>query len=150
MDDQWCIGDRLIAAPVVAGQTRRPIALPSGRWHDFYTGEEVTGGGTLEVEVPLERVPLYVRADSLLPLAGPALHADDPAARRLTVRVYGTGANGIDLIEDDGVSYDYETGGLNRLWIRWDATAGRGTAERQGTARVPEYEVVGWERLGLA
>jgi alpha-D-xyloside xylohydrolase len=148
VDDQWGIGDRLLVAPVVAGQSRRPVALPAGIWYDFYTGAEVTGGGTVEVETPLERIPLYVRADSLLPLAGPALHAEDPVARQLTVRVYGTGANGIDLIEDDGASYDYESGSLNHLQLRWDAAAGHGRAERQGTARVPEYEVIRWERFG--
>lgn len=71
IEDAFLLGDGLLVAPVLdPGKTGRTLCLPSGRWYDFYSGQVHTGGQTIEIEAPLERVPLFVKAGSILALAG--------------------------------------------------------------------------------
>jgi alpha-D-xyloside xylohydrolase len=135
IDDQWLIGDRLLAAPVVAGVRRRDIYLPAGEWVDFWTGERHAGGRVISYDVPLRVAPLFVKSGSILPLAEVTLNTRDTLSRMLTVRVYGDGALPITLIEDDGESLD---GPHNRLEL------GPHRERRTGTADVPPYVVKDW------
>ncbi len=146
VDDQWLVGDRLLVAPVVANTgNRRTVYLPAGDWFDFWIGARMEGGRKHEIEVPLGQIPIYVKDGALLPLAEPGLHAADPAGLRLTVRVYGDGCLPLTLIEDDGVTYDFEKGAYNRLDLTWDPAAKTGAATRTGTtSSVPAYTVTTW------
>ncbi|MBW3625442.1 MAG: DUF5110 domain-containing protein, partial [Armatimonadetes bacterium] len=148
IDDQYLMGEFLLVAPVVAGQDARKVYLPEGEWVDFWTGETTQGRQWIEREVPLEVIPLWVKGGALLPLAEPTLHAGDPAARNLTVRVYGDGRLVSTLFEDDAQTYDYERGEFNLLRLTWDNATGEGKAEREGNTAVPAYVVQRWERVG--
>ncbi|MGD8624311.1 MAG: glycoside hydrolase family 31 protein, partial [Anaerolineae bacterium] len=65
LDDQFLFGDALLAAPVGhPGQRSRPVYLPGGEWYDFWSGERRSG--RIEAEAPLARLPLYVRAGTVL------------------------------------------------------------------------------------
>lgn len=69
IDDQYYFGDDMLVAPVMNSENRRDIYLPEGTWVDFFTSERLDGGRWLKgVEVPLERMPVYVRHGSVLPL----------------------------------------------------------------------------------
>ena len=72
IDDQWMYGDAVLVAPLFAGETARKVYLPgAGAWFDFWTGARYEGGRTYEVSADLERIPLFVRDGTLLPLAKP-------------------------------------------------------------------------------
>ncbi|MFJ6725977.1 TIM-barrel domain-containing protein [Streptomyces sp. NPDC091281] len=75
VDDAYLLGPDLLVAPVTeAGARHREVYLPEGaRWHDAWTGEELTGGALHRVAAPLERVPLYLRDGAKLPIAPEAL-----------------------------------------------------------------------------
>ncbi len=110
LDDQFLFGDLLLVAPVGhPGQRSRRVYLPGGRWYDFWTGEQVCG--EITADAPLERMPLYVRAGSVLPM-GPVLqHTGEwPAAvEALHLHIYpGEGESW--LYEDDGHSLAYRSG----------------------------------------
>jgi alpha-glucosidase len=108
LDDQFLFGDALLAAPVGhPGQRSRPVYLPGGPWYDFWSGERLSGG--VQADAPLERMPLYVRAGSVLPL-GPALqHTGQGPAGALQLHVYpGSGESW--LYEDDGHSLAFRSG----------------------------------------
>jgi alpha-D-xyloside xylohydrolase len=145
IDDAWLIGDRMLVAPVTAGKTTRDLYLPAGTWQDFDTGAVFAGGQTHTLNVPVDKVPVFVKAGSLLPLAQPTLHAGDPNALRLTVRVYGDGSLPCTLFEDDSDTFAYETGAFNTTEIAWDGT--RVTLTRTGSTECPGYTIAGWERL---
>jgi len=145
IDDEYLMGDRVLVAPVTAGSHRRDVYLPEGEWVDFWTGACHTGGAAITCEVPLEIVPMFVKAGSVLPLAVPSLHTDDPDSMLLDVRVYGDGGLPMTLYEDDGVTYDFERGIYNRLTLSWNPVAGQGVATRQGTAACPGYDVRRWQ-----
>lgn len=133
--DEWLLGDRLLAAPVLAqGATGRDVYLPAGRWYDFRTGAAVEGGGTRHADAPLDAIPAYVRAGTILPL-GPvvpstALAKDDS----LEVRVYPGADAAFTLYEDDGDTYAYERGASSRIPMRWDdATRTLTVGSRKGS-----------------
>jgi alpha-glucosidase len=118
--DQWLLGDRLLAAPVLTQATARDVYLPAGRWYDFQTGAAVEGGTTRRVDAPLDAIPAYVRAGTILPL-GPVIQSTSlPQDGALEIRVY-PGANAtFTLYEDDGDTYAYEKGAASRITFRWD------------------------------
>jgi alpha-glucosidase len=108
LDDQFLLGDALLAAPVGhPGQRSRRVYLPGGPWYDFWTGERLAG--EIEAEAPLERMPLYVRAGSVLPLAPVMQSTAEWPPDMLHLHVYrGEGESW--LYEDDGHSMAYRDG----------------------------------------
>ncbi|HET8656462.1 MAG TPA: glycoside hydrolase family 31 protein [Longimicrobiaceae bacterium] len=143
VDDEYMIGEALLAAPVTAGQTGRSVYLPEGEWFDFWSGRRYAGRRTVELTVPLEQTPLFARGGSLLPLAVPTLHTDDRKSGELTVRAYGRGDASLPLYEEDG-AHDPE---LTEVVLAWSGARGEGSLRRSGPAREPGYRVVGWERV---
>jgi alpha-D-xyloside xylohydrolase len=144
-DDQYLMGDRLLVAPVLAGVTARTLYLPAGPWVDFWTGERLAGGQRLVYAAPLERIPLFVRDHSLLPLATPTLHTADPASYALTVQVYGDGTDACTLFEDDGTTFAYTRGAYAWLTLAWAEGRGAMTRTGAGEGNVPRYTVATWE-----
>ena len=123
LEDEWLMGNRLLAAPVLAPGGARDVYLPSGGWYDFSTNAAVRGGRTLHLQVPLDMIPAYVRAGTILPL-GPVLQstglgAEDP----LEIRVYPGADAAFTLYEDDGNTYAYQKGAASRIPMRWDNQA---------------------------
>jgi alpha-D-xyloside xylohydrolase len=69
LDQQYMLGPHLLVAPVLNDEGRCHVYLPPGRWYDFWGGAPTDGPRYLDLTVPLERLPLYVRDDSILPFA---------------------------------------------------------------------------------
>ena len=93
--------------------------LPAGAsWYDFYSGRVSQGGRTITAAAPYDRIPLFVRAGSIIP-TGPAIqYALQEANPALTLEVY-TGANGTaSIYEDDGTSRQYLSGNFARIPLR--------------------------------
>ena len=68
LDRQYMLGPSLLVAPVLNEEGRCGLYLPPGRWYDFWTNKASVGPAALELEVPLERIPLFVREDLILPM----------------------------------------------------------------------------------
>ena len=123
--DQYMFGPALMPCPVtVAGATNRNVYLPSGTiWHDFWTGATNAGGQTISAAAAIDRLPIQVRAGSIIPY-GPAVQYAMQASDPIELRVY-RGADGkFTLYEDEGDNYDYEKGKYATIPISWDE-AGR-------------------------
>jgi alpha-glucosidase len=122
LDDQFLCGDAFLVAPVIEeGAVRRSVYLPAGAWYDFWTDEPFCGPARIEVEAPLERLPLFVRAGFVVPMApvvptGPVSAAGaamqyvgERPVDPLTLHVYpGDGAG--QLYEDDGHTWAFQNG----------------------------------------
>ncbi|HET9865231.1 MAG TPA: TIM-barrel domain-containing protein, partial [Steroidobacteraceae bacterium] len=124
--DEYLFGKAFLVAPVHEYQARsRPVYLPAGAsWYDFHTGRRVDGGQTVQAEAPLNRMPLYVRGGSIVPVGPEIQYSAQKPGGDITLLVF-TGADGsFDLYEDDGVSYGYEEGEFSRIPLRYDAARG--------------------------
>jgi len=122
--DQFMFGPDLMVSPVTKEHaSERTVYLPAkADWYDFWTGERTTGGSEAHRAAPIERIPLEVRAGSILPL-GPAIEYAGEAADPIELRIY-PGANGnFNLYEDEGDSYRYEHGAHAIIAMRWDDAA---------------------------
>ena len=122
--DQWLLGPALMPCPVTEYKARsRSVYFPAGGWYDFYSGAFREGSCRLEVEAPYERIPLFVRAGSILPI-GPALQwSDEKPADKLLLVVYAGADARFTLYEDDGLTYAYEKGAYATIPISWDDAA---------------------------
>ena len=89
MSDEYMFGPAFLVAPVTEqGATTRQVYLPAGTdWYNFWTGERLTGGQTIEAEAPIDTIPLFVRAGSIIPLGSPveSTHEVQPIEK---IRVY--------------------------------------------------------------
>jgi alpha-D-xyloside xylohydrolase len=123
---QYMFGPAFLVSPVCEfGARSRDVYLPAGSdWYDFYTGERRVGGQTIQADAPLSRMPLFVRAGSIVP-TGPAIrYTGESLNAPLTLNVY-TGADGrFEIYEDDGISYGYEDGRYARIPVRYDDANG--------------------------
>jgi len=122
--DQFMFGPAFLVNPVTdAGATARSVYLPETKWYDFWTGIAVEGGRNINANAPLERLPLYVRAGSILPLGPDEEWATQKPADAIELRVY-RGANGdFTLYEDENDNYDYEKGAYATVSLHWDDAA---------------------------
>ena len=121
--DEFLFGKAFLVAPVHKHKARsRPVYLPSGAaWYDFHTGAQHAGGESVDAAAPLSRMPLFVRAGSVVPVGPEIQYASEKPAAPITLFVF-TGADGsFDYYEDDGVSYGYERGEFARIPLRYDS-----------------------------
>jgi alpha-D-xyloside xylohydrolase len=135
INTQYMFGPAFLVNPVVEFKARqREVYLPAGTtWYDFYSGDKHEGGQTIEAAAPYSRMPLFVKAGSIVP-TGPAIqYTDEGLNAPLTLNVY-TGADGaFEIYEDDGRSYDYEKGQWSRIPVTYnDATGELTIGERIG------------------
>lgn len=134
--DQFTFGQALMVNPVTrAGATSRSMYLPAGSsWYDFWTGASLKGGQSIHASAPLEAMPLYVRAGSIIPMAPELQYTSEKPEDPIELRIY-RGANGsFELYEDDGLSYAYEKGDYATIPITWnDATGALSIGERKGS-----------------
>ena len=146
IDDEFMFGPALLVAPQFAGQEKRKVYLPPGKWHDFWTGEEIAGGREIEVGKPSDEIPLFVKDNSLLPLAVPVDHVTKETVFDLTVRVYGQNPVPLVLFEDDGESDDYLAGKQSKMTLTWAGGAQK-VDRRGGYAGAARYQVSKWEPI---
>ncbi len=154
---EFMFGPALLVAPVLApGVDRWDVYLPEnpGGWFDFWTGEHAAGGRTISVAAPLERIPLQVRAGSILPL-GPVLeYTGEKSADPIELRIYpGSDADYV-LYEDNGTDYAYEHGERASITIHWDEraqtlTLGQREGSFPGMLETRTF-LVSWVRTGHA
>lgn len=101
IEDQYLFGDSVLVAPILTPTNRRRVYLPAGTWLDFWTKEAMNGGRWLEVEAPLEVLPLWVRAGAILPLGPIQQYVGEKPLHPLTIELYAPGGEGRFTIFDE-------------------------------------------------
>ena len=154
MTDEFMFGRSILAAPVLDPQyTEEKVVrgevnavdwtatktaqkyLPKGvAWYDFWTGKRYTGGQTLNVKTPLNRVPMFVRAGSIVPMGPVMQYVGEKTWDNLELRIYPGADVTFTLYEDEGDNYNYEKGAYTTILIRWSERAKTLTiSERKGS-----------------
>jgi alpha-D-xyloside xylohydrolase len=95
--------------------------LPKGAtWYDFWTNKKYQGGKTVTLETSLDRVPMFVRAGSILPLGPEMQYVGEKSWDNLELRVYPGSDGSFVLYEDEGDSYNYEKGVYSTITFQWN------------------------------
>jgi alpha-D-xyloside xylohydrolase len=136
LTDEYMFGPAFLVSPVTEYKARtRQVYLPAGSdWYDFWTGIHAKGGQTIAAASPLDRLPLYMRGGSIVPVGPDQQYIGEKRDAPIILYVYA-GANGhFSLYEDDGHTYGYERGEFARVPIDWnDATRTLTIGARSGS-----------------
>ena len=154
MTDEFMFGQSILAAPILESQyTQEEVVrgnvsnvdwsvpkttqkyLPKGTdWYDFWTGKRYAGGQNVMLETTLNRVPMFVRAGSIMPLGPVMQHVGEKQWDNLELRVYPGADASFMLYEDEGDNYNYEKGVYSTIPISWNERSRTLTiGERKGT-----------------
>ena len=134
LTDEFLFGPALLVCPVTTpmyfGKNSQPITdakrsravyLPAGAgWYDFWSEEFFAGGQIISADAPLEKMPLFVRAGSILPLTEPMQFVDELPAAPYEIRIYRGADGAFTLYEDAGDGYGYERGDCARVDFSWN------------------------------
>jgi alpha-D-xyloside xylohydrolase len=101
LDLQYLFGDSFLVAPVVRRDHRCRVYLPAGDWLDYWTKEMVKGPRWLDLEVPLDTLPLWVRAGAMIPLGPEMAHTGEKPLDPLTLELYRPGGEASSVIHDE-------------------------------------------------
>jgi alpha-D-xyloside xylohydrolase len=141
INDQFMFGKSLLVSPVTNAMYVKPAVegrdtirvedfdkvkmketyLPAGAdWYDFWTGEKMAGGQKVKKETPIDIIPVYVKAGSMMPIGPDVQYAAEKKWDHLQIRVY-PGADGkFVLYEDENDNYNYEKGIYTTITFNWD------------------------------
>ncbi|MBB6112913.1 alpha-D-xyloside xylohydrolase [Mucilaginibacter lappiensis] len=129
--DQYMFGPAFLVNPVTeqlytgsnaaAGKITRSVYLPAAtQWYDFWTGKKYEGGQTLDAASPIDIMPLYVKAGSIIPMGPDVEYATEKPGSPIELRIY-PGTDGIfKFYEDENDNYDYEKGAYATFTLSWD------------------------------
>ncbi|WP_245999709.1 glycoside hydrolase family 31 protein [Paraflavitalea soli] len=141
INDEFLFGKSLLVSPVtrpmyikkVAGGRdssnvedfssvkSKEVYLPEGaNWYDFWTGESFTGGNKISTATPLDIIPLFVKAGSILPIGPQVQYAEEKKWDQLEIRVYPGADGSFVLYEDENDTYNYEKGAYTTISFQWN------------------------------
>ncbi len=147
INDEYMFGKSLLVCPITAPMyskdtgpdfstvKSKELYLPKGTdWVDFWTGDKLAGGQSVKKETPIDVIPLYVKAGSILPFGPNVQYATQKKWDDMEIRVY-PGADGkFTLYEDENDNYDYEKGVYSTITFSWNDSGQMLTIEdRQGS-----------------
>jgi len=122
INDQYLFGPSLLINPVCEYNKRsRQLYLPKcAGWYDLYSGKWYNSGQTIDANAPYERMPVFVKAGSIIPFGPDLQYTSEKPADTITLNIY-TGANAsFNLYEDEGINYNYEKGAFSLIPINYD------------------------------
>jgi len=157
--DQYLFGPAILVNPVTEpGALSRHLYLPDAIWYDFWSGYATSGPRAIDAPSPIDRLPLFIRAGSILPLGPDVEYAAEKLSDPLEIRVY-RGANGEFVIyEDENDNYNYEKGAHAAIPFSWDEasqtmTIGERVGSFPGMLRSRTFRIVfvaGGHGIGIA
>ncbi len=134
-DLEYLMGDSVLVAPLVEGETCRDVYLPEGRWHDLQNETVYEGNATYRIEADIKTIPVFIKDGSLMPFAEPYEYVTATDPIRIRPVRYGDGDLSCKLFEDDGETYDYQNGAFNEITLTWKQGEAAPTVTRTGNAK---------------
>lgn len=125
INDQYMFGPSFLVCPVSEYKARsRKVYLPKCEgWYDFYTGKFQNGGQEIVADAPYERIPLFVKAGSIIPMGKPMEYTDQYPDDELTINVYAGESSAFTLYSDESTNYNYEKGEFSMIPMVYDDEA---------------------------
>jgi len=149
IDDSFLVGDKLLVAPVLQPNTlRRTVYLPEGDWHDFHTHARYEGGQIITVDAPMDRLPLFVKSGTVLPMWPVMQYTGEKPLETLILRIY-TDTGDTTLYQDEGEGLGYEQGNYRWVHFHMFETANSLTIERSTEGNyTPSYTSIQLQLVG--
>ncbi|EHW9791662.1 glycoside hydrolase family 31 protein [Listeria innocua] len=114
VNDQFMLGENILVAPIVReGQVKRLVRLPKGTWFNYWTKEQVEGGDYIIADAPIDVMPIYIKAGTILPLGTSVQNTKETQDLALEIYLDNDEASGY-VYNDDGKSYQYESGKISK------------------------------------
>ncbi|HEY9533078.1 MAG TPA: TIM-barrel domain-containing protein, partial [Mucilaginibacter sp.] len=143
--DEYMIGDNVLAAPLADSASSRKVYLPKGNWYDYNTNKIYAGAQTYTIETGLEQIPIFIKEGTILPIAKPVEHIEPSTQFETTCYVYGSNPAPIELFEDDGVTFNYEKGNFNTVFLDW--RNGKYKVTRKGNLKAQRFVIKRWVKI---
>lgn len=143
ISNQYMVGQNLMAAPTTADSTTRTVYFPDGVWYDLYSEDKYEGGKSYKIEIPTNKLPLFVKAGSIVPVAQPLNYVANNAVFSISCKVFGDNPSSFVLWEDDGVSFDFEEGIYNKITL--SVVNNKETIKKEGKYSGKRYNIVEWK-----
>jgi alpha-glucosidase len=116
--DQYLFGNNIMVCPVtVKGAQTRTVYLPEGNWVNYWSDEAYTGKQYVHVMSPLDQIPLFVKAGSIIPMQPEMNYMDAKPVDVITLDIFPSASSSFDLYEDDGLSLKYKQGDYSQTHI---------------------------------
>lgn len=145
LDDEYMMGESLLVAPIFGNDTKRVVYLPDGNWYCFWTHKKYSGGQEYEIEMPPEKIPVFVKEGALLPIAKPLEKVGEDTCFEVDVYAFGPNCRNFLLYEDDGISFDFSSGSQNKVILTYHEE--EGNIQRQGNYAGKRYSIVSWRAI---
>jgi alpha-D-xyloside xylohydrolase len=147
---EYLFGPSMLVAPVVSPNVNVwNVYLPENKagWYNFWNGEKVAGGQTVSAEATIDKIPLFVKAGSVIPLGSEKQYTTQHVNEATELRIYSGTDVSFRLYEDDGVSYNYEKGQSATIDINWNEanqtlTIGKRVGSFSGMKKEKTFQVV--------
>ncbi|GHA55315.1 glycoside hydrolase family 31 protein [Pontibacter akesuensis] len=121
-DTQYQFGESFLIMPFESGKNYGKVYFPQGKWYNLYTGEVETGNREEIIPISYNKLPIYVKESSIIPMQSLVQSTSEKPTDTLTVHIYkGDVNNSFVYYEDDGASYDYQNGQYYKRTINYDA-----------------------------
>ena len=130
--DEFLFGDQILVCPVlepfyyeadnklIEKDKIRECYLPSGcGWYNFWTGVYYEGGNSYLMDAPIDEIPIFVKAGSIIPMAEGLQHASEPCLKNIKIYIYSGADTIYNLYEDAGNDYSYENGNYSNIRMQW-------------------------------
>ena len=144
IDDEYMIGDGLLAAPFLDGASTRSVYFPEGNWYDFNTDQKYKGKKWYDIQMTLDQIPLFVKEGTILPLAKPVQFVTRNTQFEITCHTYGDKCLPARLFEDDSYNMDYQNDKFNWITLDWNGKIGKSTTK--GNYKGNCYKIIGWTK----
>ncbi|MBQ9333041.1 MAG: DUF5110 domain-containing protein [Lachnospiraceae bacterium] len=150
--DEYLLGPAFLVAPVYTPMyynpdsvriqdsvKKRKVYLPKGcGWYDFHTGEYYEGGTYTDADAPIDRIPVYVREGSIIPMSSDISYADEKNGLPDVIRVYEGRDCEFTLYVDDGDGYTYEDGRYCDVTFAYSEAGHQLSVSKSGSYPVPD------------
>lgn len=151
-DDAYMVGDALLVAPILEqGATKRELYLPRGVWYNFWTRKLIDGSRTIELEAPLDQMPIFVRAGRVVPMWPVTQYVGERPIDELQLLAFA-GIGETTLYEDAGDGLSYKNGDYRYSYFSTKFLPGGQFAVewRRAGKYQPAYKKVRLELVGIS
>jgi len=145
LDSEYMMGESILCAPFIDSSSTREVYFPEGEWIDFNSNKKYTGGRSYTISLSLDEVPMFVKNNTILPLAEPVAFVAPQTTFSVTCRVYGKPAEAFRLFEDNSTNNDFTKGDYNWIALYWNGKKGK--VERKGNFKDNRYRIDTWQQV---